>query len=365
MQVAVLTEQLHAPVPGGTGRYTSDLLAALAAASPADGRVIRWTARHRGIDSGPGNSRHDDRRFPLGRRALALAWSFGAGPKPSDAAVVHAPTVLAPPRGETPLVVTVHDDVPWSQPQTLTRYGAQWHRRIGRRIAEEADVVLTPTRAVAGRLLRVLPRLHPERLMVAANPLPGRRGALLGARLPDEQDRARRLGLPDTGYLLFVGTREPRKGLDVLLSALAQPGGPRLPLLLVGPDGWGSVDLRDGGDRVRPLGRLDEADLGVVYRQATVLVLPSRSEGFGYPVVEAMAAGTAVVTSDDPALVETGGGATITAPVGDAAALAQVLRRVEDDGALRHDLAEHGRERVREFDDVVYGRTLWRLYEGL
>jgi glycosyltransferase involved in cell wall biosynthesis len=416
MRVAILAEQLFAKVPGGTGRYTADLLDALAGTRPDGCVVTTWTARHRRAGSGPGNTRtatapapaqsnstgpapghgnsatapapaqsnstgpapgHGNSREPgagpgdrhrqlaLGRRTLSLAWSLGTGPAPSGASLVHAPTLLSPPRRDTPLVVTVHDDVPWSQPQTLTRYGAAWHRRIGARIAATADMVVTPTAAVAAGLLAVLPGLTADRILVAANPLPDARADRLRRPLDDEDHRIRRLKLPGWGYLLFVGTVEPRKGLAVLLAALRQSGGPRLPLLVVGPGGWGEVDLSSGAGRVRALGRLDDDDLAVAYRQATAVVLPSLAEGFGYPVVEAMCAGTPVVTSDDPALVETGATATLTAPRGDAAALAAVLRKVEDDPGLRRDLAERGRLRAATFGQATFGRTMWQLYAGL
>jgi glycosyltransferase involved in cell wall biosynthesis len=374
VQLAVLTEQLYAPVPGGTARFTCDLLAALAASRPAqDAAVMGWSARHPGagdtvkvaggqLDPGLLQSEH---QLALSRRALSLAWSFGLGPVPAGADVVHAPTPLAPPRRGRPLVVTVHDDVPWTHPQTLTRYGARWHRRIGLRIGRDADLVITPTAAVASRLRDVLPGLTEDRLVVAANPLPRQRAERLRATLVDEDARMSRLGLAERGYLLFVGTAEPRKGLDILLSALGRPGGPELPVVVVGQAGWGSVGLAGAADRVRRLGALCDDDLGVAYRHAAAVVLPSRAEGFGYPVVEAMTAGVPVVTSDDPALVETGGGATLVAPIGDALALARALRDLETDDVLRAELIARGRVRALDFDEAAYGRTMWQLYARL
>lgn len=358
MKAAVLVEQLFSPVPGGTGRYTEDLLNALESGRSSEDVVLNCSAYHRGLQGESGES------LPLGRRALAFLWSRGLGPTVRGADVIHAPTVFAPPRRDTPVVVTVHDAVPWTHPETLSRHGARWHRRIGIRIAHQADAVVVPSKAVAERLLATVPQLRSDRLVVAPNPLPRARFEGLQTHLPDEQARAQRLGLPPGGFLLFVGTREPRKGLDVLLAALKQSGGPCLPLVLVGPSGWGEVDVASSG-RVLALGRLDELNLGVVYRSATALVLPSRAEGFGYPIAEAMAARTPVVTSDDPALVETGGGATLTAPIGDAPALAQLLRRVERDANLRAELVERGCARVRDFDSEVYGRRMWDVYEAV
>src|SRR4051812_17211010 len=109
MRVGLVLEQLLAPVPGGTGRYSREIAAALVRRAPAGSTLVGATAWHRervdldGIDV---------RRLPLPRRPLTAAWERGLGPL-VDADVVHAPSPLAPPRGQTPLVVTVHDAVPW------------------------------------------------------------------------------------------------------------------------------------------------------------------------------------------------------------------------------------------------------------
>jgi glycosyltransferase involved in cell wall biosynthesis len=192
-------------------------------------------------------------------------------------------------------------------------------------------------------------------------------------RPEDAQARALELGVPADGYLLSVATLEPRKGLDVLMAALAAvPLGRRLPLVLVGQPGWGGVEplrlardlgLRDG--EVIVLGRLADSDLAAVMAAATAVVVPSRAEGFGLPVVEAMAAGTPVVTSADPALVEVGGDATLHAPVGDAAALAAALTDLLDQPALRRTMSERGLARAAQFTWERTATVLWALYREL
>jgi glycosyltransferase involved in cell wall biosynthesis len=194
----------------------------------------------------------------------------------------------------------------------------------------------------------------------------------LAAPPPDSADRAARLRLPSTGFLLSLATLEPRKGLDVLLAALADPAAPDLPLLVVGQPGWGGVDplaraaglgLADG--RVRTLGRLPDADLATVLHRAAAVVVPSRAEGFGLPVLEAMAAGVPVVSSDAPALVEVGDGATVVVPRDDPAGLAEALRAVVDDVALRADLVAKGRAIAAEFTWSGAARALRSVYASL
>lgn len=283
--------------------------------------------------------------------------------------MIHAPSLLMPPatRG-VPLVVTIHDAIPWTDPDMLTGRGARWHRRMGLRADRYAAAVCVPTHAVAERLQAALPGLKGRLHVVGAGVAP----ALL-AEPPARQaaDVRARLELPDR-FVLTVGTLEPRKGLDVLVCALAEVGAGAPQLIAVGQSGWGGVDLvssaRAAGlpeGSVRALGRVSDAELAVVLRAATSLVEPSRVEGFGLPVAEAMAVGTPVICSDAPALVEVAGPAALIFKRGDPAELATALDRVMRDDALRDRLATAGRERAVEFTWDAVARRAWRLYGGL
>jgi glycosyltransferase involved in cell wall biosynthesis len=294
---------------------------------------------------------------------LSVLWSRGRGPRVAGD-VVHAPTLLLPParRGQ-PLVVTIHDAVPWTHPETLTPHGASWHRRMAALAVRDAAAIVVPTHAVADGLRSHVQHLDATRLHVIAQ---GATGALSAAR----PDALTRLGLPPR-YLLSLATLEPRKGLDVLLEALSLADAPRLPLVVVGQPGWGGVDVAQSaerlglGGRVRLLGRIPDEELAAVLAGATALVMPSRAEGFGLPVLEAMAAGTPAVTSDDPALLEVGGDATRSAPRGDAPALARVLAQVTGDDRLLAEMADSGRRRAASFDWDQCARRLWDLYRSL
>jgi glycosyltransferase involved in cell wall biosynthesis len=263
-------------------------------------------------------------------------------------------------------VVTVHDAVPWTHPETLTPRGVRWHRAMAQRVGRTADAVVVPTAAVAEALRRWVDL--PERVVVAGAGVSSRL-----ARTADAGARASRAGVPSGGYLLSVATLEPRKGLDVLMAALAAvPTERRLPLVLVGQPGWGGVDpLRLAEDLgLRPgevvvLGRLPDPDLAAVMSTAVAVVVPSRAEGFGLPVLEAMAVGTPVVTSDDPALVEVGGDATLATPVGDVPALASALADLLDQPDLRTAMAARGLARAAHFTWERTAETLWDLYRDL
>jgi glycosyltransferase involved in cell wall biosynthesis len=368
VRIALVTEQLLGPVPGGIGRYTRELGAALSRTAARGDTVTGWTSWHADTSAAAIDGVDGPRRLWLGRRALAAAWSRGAGPRPGDCDLVHVPSLLVPPvRAGVPLVVSLHDAVPWTHPETLTPHGARWHVRMGERAVRSGAAIGVLTRVVGEQLCEVLPGLSPERITVLGA---GVSPALL--RPPSAElvaaTRAK-YALPPR-FLLSLATLEPRKGLDVLIEALARLGPSAPPLLVVGQPGWGGVDLASAaraaglGD-VRALGRVPDDELAVVLRAAAALVAPSRAEGFGLPVAEAMAVGTPVVCSDAPALVEVAGDAALFAPVGDAEALAAQLRRLDDDPELAARLSIEGKDRAVDYTWDAVARRTWELYARL
>jgi glycosyltransferase involved in cell wall biosynthesis len=364
MRVALVVEQCLNRVPGGTGRYTVELGRALAASAGPHDSVEGWVAWHRDLGPARIDGVLGPRRLSLPRRALAAAWEQGLGPAPRGRDLTHAPTALIPPRRSTPLVVTIHDAVPWTHPETLTVRGARWHRRMGERAARTAAAVIVPTHAVATELIEHLSL--EDRIHVIGE------GVGETLRVPSGADkRAAALQLP-SAYVVSLATLEPRKDLDVVLRALATRGAPDLPLLVVGQPGWGGVDLSararalglvDG--QVRELGWLSDPDVAVVLSRAAALLMPSRAEGFGLPVLEAMHLGVPVIASDAPALVEVAGGAAVHHPVGDANGLTEALRAVIDDAAVGARMRDEGLRRAAAFSWDTASRQTWELYRSL
>lgn len=363
MRLAFLVEQCLAPVPGGTARYTRCLGAALAATAPDGWSVEGWTALHASTAGAVLPGVAGPHRLPLGRRALIAAWERGVGPVP-HADLVHAPTLLVPPpRRGRPLVATIHDAVPWTHPETLTQRGVAWHRKMGARVAASADLVIVPTRAVADELGEFLDLGDRVRVVFE--------GADALVVPDDAAARRKRLKLPET-YFATVATLEPRKGLDVALAALAETAAPDVPLVVVGQPGWGGVDLDATADalglradRVLALGRTSDEDLAAVLSGALALVAPSRAEGFGLPVAEAMAAGVPVVCSDAPALVEVTGGAAYVVPVDDVVSLAEALGALARDEDLRARLSAAGLARTAGMTWAAAAEATWAAYGEL
>jgi glycosyltransferase involved in cell wall biosynthesis len=175
--------------------------------------------------------------------------------------------------------------------------------------------------------------------------------------------------LPPPGFVLAVGTLEPRKNLPHLVAAYRQLPGELQdahPLVVVGALGWETGEtldsLRSLGHRAQMLGYVSDAALAELYRRCAVFCYPSLGEGFGLPVLEAMAAGAAVLTSDISSLPEVGGDAVLYVNPHSVPSIADGLERVLADEPLRAQLARSGMERAAQFTWRAFAtRTLETL----
>lgn len=188
--------------------------------------------------------------------------------------------------------------------------------------------------------------------------------------LPAEEVAAfrRRQGLPNS-FFLHVGTLQPRKNIPVLLDALSILNRPEAILVLVGGKGWiydeifERVDRLGLRDRVRFEGYANDDDLPLWYNAATALVLPSLYEGFGMPVVEALACGTPVIASNSSSLPEAGGDVALYFDPRDAAALADQMARVLDDPTVRRRSKTEGPQHAARFSWPRAGEQLAAVYD--
>jgi glycosyltransferase involved in cell wall biosynthesis len=262
---------------------------------------------------------------------------------PFDA--LHVTDWWHPPQAGGVRATTIHDLIPLHYPQWVTARTRLAHRLSYRHAARTCDVVFANSAYTAADAARTL-GLPEERIHVAR---PG-----VDRRFRPDGERAE-LGVP---YVLSVSTLEPRKNLGTLLEAHALLGG-EPQLAVAGGAGWGEQpELARPG--VRPLGFVADAELPALYRGASVFVYPSRFEGFGMPIVEAMACGTPVVASSHPSLDEACGDAAVRADPDDPAAIAEGIRRAL---AERASLRERGLAHARRFTWLAVGQTFLRGYE--
>lgn len=260
----------------------------------------------------------------------------------------------APWRCPVPYALHVHDTIALRRPELCTWLNARHMRTLMPASLRQAQWVFCSSSVVAGEVQR-LAGVSASRIAVAP----------LGV---DPLFQAPADPSPWTAYqpyLLFVGNLEPKKGLDTLAAAYAQIAAETgYSLLLAGRYGWKcgalarQLDGWSGPGRVLRLGYLPRAQLPGLYAGAAAFVLPSREEGFGLGLLEAMACGTPVVHSNHPVLLETGGGHGLSFAAGDAGALALALRRLQAEPGLRAELVARGRRHVQRFTWANWAQTV-------
>jgi glycosyltransferase involved in cell wall biosynthesis len=274
--------------------------------------------------------------------------------------VLFSPNYLAPQLfrfANGARVAMIHDLALYKVPWTVRPDSAAALRTGLERALFESDTLLTPSEAVRCELIER--GIAPGRVL-AVHHGPGHLAAM---------------GEPPAGtpprYVLFVGTLEPRKNLPLLLAAwrlLRARGTAPPPLVLAGGLGWSADQLRHEVDAataegwLHALGYVGPQELAGLYRRAQALALPSLYEGFGLPVVEALAAGTPLLLADLPVLREVGGDAALYAPLDDPEGWADQAHRLLTDDALRSDLARRALRRRAHFDWSVTATATVRLW---
>ncbi len=318
----------------GVGQYTVALVRALSALAEAPTvRLVPFTWRGAGglPALAPPGVEVVTRRVPA--RLLRQLWLRVPLPPVEWIAgaldVFHATNFVLPPARHAAGVVTVHDLTFLRRPEWVTSATLDYRGLVPAGL-RRAGAVCTVSEAVRGELLEAYPFVDPARVVVTPN---GVDDACFDASPPDEATR-RRLGLP-ASYVLFLGTREPRKGLDTLLAAWRSVVADRAdvpPLVVAGAAGWGTQADLAAVPSVVTTGYVERRDVPALVAGAVCLAYPSRYEGFGLPPLETLAAGVPVVASDLPVLREVLGGHASYAAVGDPAALAAALLSALDAG---------------------------------
>jgi glycosyltransferase involved in cell wall biosynthesis len=277
--------------------------------------------------------------YPLGlaRRAAALS-----------ADVVHTPAAFSPRIPDRPLVLTVHDLLPFRYPELFPAVVVAHSRLTWGYALRRAQRVVTGSEATRRELVEIFGL---DRGRVAVTPYGV--GEQFRPQPAEPGWLASRFGI-DAPYVLCVGTLEPRKNLRGVLEAFRRLSATVEDCLLViaGGRGWRNeqfdAELAQGADRVRLTGFVSDEELVGLYSSAAVFLYPSLYEGFGLPVLEAMACGAPVVTSTTSSLPEAAGGAALLVDPGDPAAIAAAAAEVLTSPAWAGELREKGLARARE-----------------
>ena len=291
---------------------------------------------------------------PGDRPWLRIAWEQMGLPLAAAEAgveVLHGLLNVSPLLAPCRQVITVHDLTYLTTPEAHPRRRRAWLRMAGRWSLRRAAAILVDSRSTGRDLVGRL-NADPDQIVVA---YPGLEPAL--ATAPSEASLRRFRGGVPARYLLFLGTIEPRKNLDRLIAAFAQlvdrgyPGS----LVIAGGAGWGDVDVpglaaaAGVAERVLMPGYVSEADKPLWYAAADGFVYPSAYEGFGLPVLEAMACGTAVAAADNSSLPEVVGDAGLLFDPNNIDSMVAALEQICTNSKRTQSLRQKGRQRAREF----------------
>ena len=358
----------------GIGRSTRGLVAALAELDQEN--AYRLFVAGRGVRGAvPAAANFRTCWLPLTDRETSLIWQRLRLPIPIELCLgrldlFHSPDFVLPPVWSGRRVLTVHDLTFLRVPEHAHPVLREYLVRVVPRSVRRADLVLADSASTRNDVVELL-GVEAERVRVVPAGVEERFRPVTD---PGELAAVRERYALERPFILGLGTLEPRKNFLGLVEAYARLLGRRgLPhdLVIVGGKGWlyepifrrvGELGL---GERVRFLGRAADEDLPALYTLASCLAYPSFYEGFGIPLLEAMACGTPVVTARTSSLPEVAGAAALYVDPHDPEDLADALDRVLHDQALRQALCQAGRVQAQQFTWRRAAEALLGAYRSL
>ena len=296
-------------------------------------------------------------RWPTGSASMRVLWEQLRLPRilrHDRITLFHGAVNALPLAWRGPSVVTILDLTFLRMPGAFGRSNRAYLRSMVRAAARRADRIIAISEATRQDVIRFL-QVAPEKVVTVYCGVEPRYQPL--ADRPGVAELREKYDLPDR-FILYLGTIEPRKNLIRLVDAYAALRRKRVtdwPLLLVGGRGWGYEAILDRvagsgvADAIRFVGFVPEHEMPLWYNAAALFVYPSGYEGFGLPVLEALASGTPSVVSDRSSLPEVAGNAAVLVDPTDVQAIANGMERVLEDASLRSRLAHEGPRQASRF----------------
>jgi glycosyltransferase involved in cell wall biosynthesis len=342
----------------GIGRYTRSLIGALARLDtqhPYNLFVPRDAKYLDDVRAFPKNFRLVT--APLNERYMVAMWQRARLPLPIELLigpcdVFYSPDFVLPPTRARKTILTVHDLSFKRVPETAVPNLKWYLEGAVPRAVQRADLILADSNATRHDLIQLF-HTPPERVQTLYS---GYDAMFAPVSETNELERVRRAYELHKPFILHVGTIEPRKNLVRLIEAFSQlPQRRDLELVIAGGRGWMYDEIYAAPEKfgvsaaVRFLGFVPDGDLPALYSLAELVAYPSLYEGFGLPVLEAMACGAAVVTSNNSSIPEVAGDAALMIDAHDAEALAWAMGRFLQDHRWRAIMQQKGLQRARKF----------------
>jgi glycosyltransferase involved in cell wall biosynthesis len=360
----------------GVGRLVRNQVLALADVDPANEYTLVYARPNNGaLPEFPPARNFARKQVRLRERWLAVLWHRAKVPFPADwlsgpIDMYHSPDFVLPPLRKARGILTVHDLAFLMRPECADAHLRAYLEEVVPRSVRRADYIIADSENTRNDLV-VLLNVPPKSISVVPGGVEERFAEVTD---PDLLASARHsLGVGEAPFILALGVLEPRKNLNRLMDAFAilktRQQATDLKLVLAGGQGWlvegilaHHADSRVRDDILLP-GFVPDNLLPAIYSAAGVFAFPSLYEGFGLPILEAMACGTPVVASRASCLPEVAEGASVLVDPDDAEELADALAQTLTDESLRADLAARGRARAAEYTWRRAAERLLRVYE--
>jgi glycosyltransferase involved in cell wall biosynthesis len=358
---------------GGIGRYTWGLITTLAQLD----RHNRYTllaptdAPRAGLQAFQDFPNFNHKIYPLSERWLTIAWHRLYLPVPVEwfggpLDLFHSPNFILPPTRQAKTLLTVHDLSFIRHPQGAVASLRQWLNQVVPRSLARADHIVADSESTKRDLIEIF-HLKPAGITVV--------GAGVEDRFQPITDPAtlaavrQRYHLPDS-FILGLGTLEPRKNFTGLIAAFTQsPVRETHHLVIAGGKGWLYADIfaaaqtSSVADRIHFIGFVADEDLPALYSLADIFAYPSHYEGFGIPIIEAMACGTAVVCANNSCLPEVAGDSALQVTATDTFALAEALAQMANNPELRAHAIQAGFRQAQKFTWRAAAERLLAVYQ--
>ncbi len=362
---------------GGIGRYTRGLITTLAELDTKNQYTLLASADAPWPGFTPFESNPNFRliKYPLPERWLTIAWHRLQLPIPVDwftgpADLFHSPNFILPPTRRLKTLLTVHDLSFIRHPQGAVSNLRRWLEKVVPRSLALADHILADSLSTKQDLIEIFD-IQADRITVVGAGVEARFRPIGDSHQRETVRRRYQLPAKPEKFILGLGTLEPRKNFTGLIQAFSNsPARETHHLVIAGGKGWlyddifTAAETSPASDRIHLIGFVDDDDLPTLYTLADIFAYPSHYEGFGIPVIEAMACGTPVVCGNNSSLPEVAGQAALLVTATDTGALADALHRLVNDTSLREKVINQGFRQAQKFTWRAAAKRLLGVYQA-